>query len=311
VGAHSRPAPLRSPLVSAVIPAYNSAHTILRAIASAWKQEYRALEVVVVDDGSIDNTRAVVASLACPSIRLVSLGANRGAAAARNAGIRAARGVYVGFLDADDVWLPRKLALQVQMMEQNPSLALVTCDSFVMSPSGNVIARSHEQHPPASGARAWEALLAQNFIPTPTVLARRQDLEALGGFDPQMAIGEDLDLWIRLALRGPIGVVPEVLAHIYDEPESLMKRNCTREYQVVWPMIQRYLRLQRSNLSGRQTRAIIGRRCFSFASNLYERGAYFRSAALFGRSAVSRFRTLKSLVNVPRALLRPLWPASL
>jgi hypothetical protein len=87
----------------------------------------------------------------------------------------------VAFLDADSVWLPKKLSLQVRMMERNSDATLVTCDSFLVGPRGAVVSRSHERHPPDSGSDAWVTLLAHNFIPTATVLARRTLLIVAGG----------------------------------------------------------------------------------------------------------------------------------
>lgn len=298
---------LDKPLVSVVISACNSADTILRAIASAWKQDYRPIEVIVVDDASTDGTQELVCSISHRDLRVIALSTKRGAAMARNTGIQAALGKYVAFLDADDVWLPKKLSLQVRKMERNSDATLVTCDSSFVGPRGAVVSRSHERQPPDSGSDAWVTLLAHNFIPTTTVLARRTDLIVAGGFNPEFRAGEDLDLWIRLGLLGEIAVIREVLVHIHDRPGSLMKGNRSQEYKIVWPMVSGHLKRQRHQLTSQQVRAVTGQRCFSLASTLYEDCEYLRSAVLFGRSTLSGFRTMKSLLNVPRALLRPLW----
>jgi glycosyltransferase involved in cell wall biosynthesis len=289
-------------MTSVVIPAYNAAATIERAIRSVLIQD-EPIEIVVVDDGSTDETAGMVRSFTDERIVVLRSEANRGAAAARNLGIAWSRGKYVAFLDADDAWRPDKLAIQVKMMERDPGLVLCTCDSVFVGPSGEIRRRSHAYRPPVSGPDAWRALLTYSFIATPTVLARRDDLVALGGFNEALPVAEDLDLWIRLALRGSVGVVREVLVEIHDQPDSLLKRHRHDESEYVMRLLDGHLAALQHRLAGSEVRRIRGQRLFECAAIAYWHRQHRRSAALFWQAALCGTRPLKSMLNVPRAIL--------
>ena len=111
----------KTPKVSVIIPTYNRAHLVGRAIRSVLNQTYQDFEIIVVDDGSTDNTEEVVKSFNDPRIRYIRHEKNRGGSAACNTGIRAARGEYIAFQDSDDEWLPEKLEKQMQVFENTPT----------------------------------------------------------------------------------------------------------------------------------------------------------------------------------------------
>src|ERR1700722_9130709 len=118
---------MTSPFVPSLIPAFNAAATIRRAIDSALGQTYQNLEVVVVDDGSRDTTSEIAASYERDDVRLIRLSSNQGASGAVNEGIAAAKGEFIAFLDADDEWLPTKLAKQIAALQSNPRAVTATC----------------------------------------------------------------------------------------------------------------------------------------------------------------------------------------
>lgn len=291
--------------VSVIIPAFNAAATIARALASVRAQEGVGTEIIVIDDASCDGTADAVRAAIRPgeNITLLQLPLNSGVSAARNAGIRLARAPYLAFLDADDIWLPGKLQRQVATITADPAITLVSCNSQQTDAEGRPLKEGHVNRPPVQGADAWKTLLVYNFLPTPTVLTRTALVRELGGFDEQLAVGEDLDLWIKLATRGKITVLPEVLINYYDLNDSLMKRHRRQTGDIVQPMIERHIREQASKLSDAEIRHMRGSRSFQMACDLFFSGSYRPSMSLFIQAARCGTRPLKSLSYLPRALM--------
>lgn len=291
--------------VSVIIPAFNAAATIGRALESVRAQDGVGIEVIVIDDASKDHTAEVVRAAIRPgeNITLLQLPANSGASAARNAGIRLARGRYLAFLDADDIWLPGKLRRQVVAIESDPAITLVSCNSQQASADGTPLKEGHVNRPPVQGEEAWKTLLVYNFLPTPTVLTHTALVRELGGFDEALAVGEDLDLWIKLAVRGKVMVLPEILINYYDLNNSLMKRHIRQTGMIVTPMIERHLSEHGAKLSTSEIRRMRGTRSFQTACDLFFSGSYRASISLFIQSARCGIRPLKSLSYLPRALL--------
>ena len=196
--------------ISVVIPAYNQARYVAEAIDSALAQLRKPLEVIVVDDGSTDETPAVLQRYGAP-VRVIRQ-RNAGIGAARNAGVAAARGDYVAFLDADDVWHPRKLFLQMLRFDRDPQLGLVHCgaewfDDATGRPLGIDLAGG-EGWIAADLLRFERAVIAAGWS---TPLLPRRVLEEAGGFDVRLPSAEDWDLFVRVARRYRAGYVPEVL----------------------------------------------------------------------------------------------------
>ncbi len=197
------------PLVSVIIPAYNAAPFIRAALRSVAAQTYRNLEVIVVDDGSTDDTCEQV--LGCdPTITLVRQ-PNGGAAVARNTGIERSHGAYVAFLDADDVWLPRKVERLVDALERRPGVAAAYHGYAAIDEAGMVIGqpviRTHN-------GDFLEAMLLSCLFGPPMAMIRRACLDRIGLFDPALRLGQDWDLFLRMALAGcQFHGVPEVLVH--------------------------------------------------------------------------------------------------
>jgi glycosyltransferase involved in cell wall biosynthesis len=194
-----------TPAVSVVIPLYNKAPYVHRALSSVFDQSFQDLEVVVVDDGSTDAGGEIVAAMQDPRLRLIRQ-ANAGVAAARNVGVGASRGRWVAFLDADDTWRPDRLARQFAALLRTPDVAWAS-GAFVTTRRGRTL-------PIAETPDAWfaeadvlkDALLilgAGWTLWTGTVMVRRDVFAQLGGFDPMLKVGEDVFLWARLAVQYP------------------------------------------------------------------------------------------------------------
>ena len=201
------------PLVSVVIPVYNRAHLISRAISSALAQTYRNLEIIVVDDASTDDLAVTLSKLADPRLRCMSHPRNRGAAAARNTGIAASAGEFVAFLDSDDVWLPDKLVHQVTAMRgQSPEVAGHVCayDCLKIGDRPRVIVSDWDSH---SFRRSQ--LFGCTCGPGTTLLCRRDVFTAIGPFDEELRRLEDWDWLLRLSEKGyRLLASPAVLARV-------------------------------------------------------------------------------------------------
>jgi glycosyltransferase involved in cell wall biosynthesis len=204
-----------------VIPAYNCRRFIARAVASVRAQTRPVDEIVVVDDGSTDDTAAVVASLG-GDIRLLKQ-ANAGPGAARNRGVRSARSELIAFLDADDEWFPGAVAELAAAAEAYPDVGLVSADCAEIDENGTELSASwYAKHGvtsriAAARARPMENALAQlarcNFINTNLALVRSEVVMRAGGFREDIRYGEDLELWLRMAMHGSVIVLPRVLGH--------------------------------------------------------------------------------------------------
>jgi len=212
------------PPVTVLIPAYNASGTIERALSSVWCQNYPEVEVIIVDDGSIDDTSHRVEKMGTANLRLIRLDQNRGVATAMNIGIREARTEYIAFLDADDEWLPNKLRRQLAVIDAQPEMSFISCGSQVVDLRGRIVATFGLELPPYGPSDFWRALLRKSYVAKPTVVARRIKLLETGGFEESLKISEDQDLWIKLALNGEVGCVSEVLVRIYQTSDSLMNR---------------------------------------------------------------------------------------
>ncbi len=291
--------------ISVIIPAYNAAQTISRAIESVRIQDMDSMEIIVVDDGSADDTYDVTASLVRPdeTFHVLKMPQNSGVSAARNMGIRHAKGKFLAFLDADDIWLPGKLKQQIAAIKQDPRITLVSCNSKLISESGEHLKEGHVNRPPVEGDEAWKTLLIYNFLPTPTVLTYRHLVTEMGGFDETLAVGEDLDLWIRLAILGKVRVLKDILINYYDSTDSLMKRHIWQTQAIVQPMLEKHLNRQHSKLSSSEVRHIRGTQSFQMGCNLYFAGAFLPSIPPFLKAAYFGIRPVKSATYIPRALL--------
>lgn len=212
-------APLHVPRVSVVIPAYNAAWCIRRAVDSVLAQDFRDLELIVVDDGSSDATAEVLATYGT-ALTLVRQ-ANGGLSHARNRGIAQARGHYVAFLDADDWWRPAKLSRQVALLENRAEVLFCSTTTSVVTQEGG--------HLPdwccrPCGNDALACIFQVNAFVAgsgSSVMARRVAFDRIGGFDETLRSLEDIDMWMRLAAVGGYACIDEALTVIEKRGDSM------------------------------------------------------------------------------------------
>jgi len=187
------------PSVTVILPAHNAARFVARAVGSVIAQTHGTFELIVVDDGSSDDTAARVRAFADERVRLVSLAANVGVSAARNLALREARAPIVAFLDADDECMPERLATQLGFLEAHPEVDVVGSAILAVDVAGRPL--GYRTYPCGHGDIVRRLPLASPLA-MPTVVARRDALVDAGGFDSRLDLVEDYDLLNRLALRG-------------------------------------------------------------------------------------------------------------
>jgi glycosyltransferase involved in cell wall biosynthesis len=211
------------PRVSVLVPAYNAARYLPAAIDSVVCQTYADWELILVDDGSTDETRSVVHSYVATlgmKLRYVYQ-SNRGLPAARNTGIREAQGEFIAILDADDVWLPTRLARGVAVMDSSPCVGLVHSRVARINVDGDIVGYLGFLRKYQAGKIAVGIYTRRANVLCPTVLFRKQCLDVVGLFDETMRATEDRDLWFRIAERYEIAYIDEILAHSRVTPGSM------------------------------------------------------------------------------------------
>lgn len=193
-------------MVSVIIPTWNRASFVSEAIQSVLKQTRHDFELIVVDDGSTDNTREVVAKYGS-RVRYIYQ-ANQGVSAARNTGIRLAQGEYLAFLDSDDLWQKRKLAVQLEAMQAEPSVKICYTNEIWRRDGKHL--NQKKKHQKYSGW-IFEPMLPLCLISASSILLAREVFDEVGVFDENLPVCEDYDLWLRLAMRYPITFVDQPL----------------------------------------------------------------------------------------------------
>src|SRR5438093_2339745 len=193
---------MTTPLVSVVIPVYNAARFVRETLESVFAQSCRDFEVVCSDDGSTDDSVAVITNVASAhrqAVHVVS-GQRGGQTVAKNRGAAVAKGRYLAFLDADDLWYPRKLQQQVEVLESDPQAVLVHCDFDDIDEAGQLLGR-RVAAPVRTDKKKdlWEQLLGPRaWILNSVMMVRRTAFEQIGGFDPDVGLDDEADICLRL-----------------------------------------------------------------------------------------------------------------
>jgi glycosyltransferase involved in cell wall biosynthesis len=201
---------MSAPLISVVMPAYNAKHYVAEAVQSILDQTFRDFEFVIIDDGSTDRTPAILERYAARDhrIRLISR-PNKGLVATLNEGLGLARGELIARMDADDVALPERFALQVAFLRAHPEVVCLGGAVRVIDAAGRILL---DDRRPLDDATLQEmALTGHTPLIHPAVMMRRDDVMAVGGYDEAMKQSEDLDLWLRLGERGALASLPDFI----------------------------------------------------------------------------------------------------
>ncbi len=229
------------PMISVVIPCYNAERWISATLRSVLAQNWPKLDIIVVDDGSSDRSAEIVRTQ-FPDVRLLEQ-TNSGVAAARNLGIAHAKGDWIAFVDADDIWLPEKLHAQWQALEHHPETRMAYTAWHVWpcsnpEPESSLLAdldkRSNDiRHWDGPSGWIYPDLLEDCCVWTSTVLIQRSLFEEIGVFDEKLRIGEDYDLWLRASQVTPIIRIPKPMALYRMHPDSITKKAPDTNYQAL------------------------------------------------------------------------------
>lgn len=235
-------------LVSIIIPTYNAGQYIREALSSALSQNYQNFEIIVIDDGSTDDTEEIIKKYFIKdNIHYIQTKHSGLASMARNTGLKASKGHYIAFLDADDTWTPDKLKLQIELFDE--ATALVYSD-------GEIIGQSKKNGQKYSDlvkfykGHVFHKLILKNFIATSSVVVKKSALDELGMFseNPKLRVGEDYDLWLRIAQKYKIKYSPKILFSYRIHPDSVTK-NKTKAYKNISYLYKKWLK---KNLSPKE-----------------------------------------------------------
>ena len=240
----------KKPTVSIIIPTYNRAHLVGRAIESVLNQTYQDFEIIVVDDDSTDNTQKVVNEFQKKDkrIKYIKMNVNKGSAAARNIGIKIARGDYIAFLDSDDEWLPEKLEKQIRLFFANKNLGFVSCNTIILNFSGQKkaeykISRSHNY---------FLTLLERNIIcSSSSVIIKKGIIGDIGYFDENLRLAQDWEMWIRVAQKYAFDFMPEPLLKYYSHSNGYISKTYKNSLNYI---LQKYRTYYRRNFFVYSTR---------------------------------------------------------
>lgn len=260
--------------VSVVIPTFNASSMITQAIDSVLAQTVRPAEIIVVDDGSTDDTRQRLAGY--PGLVRYVYQMNQGVSAARNRGVGIAEQEFVAFLDADDVWHPRKLQLQMEVFGRHPTLALLGTVEFDW-PTREFPNLGCISSAPRVTFVTWPQLVVRNRLATSSIVVRRAVLDQAGTFDTALQGPEDRDIWLRVAEIARVGNLELPLTGYRDVPGSVSKQ-ATRCQTSMLRILQK---IDKRELW--QGRRLLRRKAYSY---VYHSCAYLHGAAGNHRRAI-------------------------
>lgn len=283
--------------------AYNAEQYIELAIESVLQQSFSDLELVIVNDGSTDQTLDVINKFAIQDNRIKVLSQeNQGQTVAKNEGIRASSGDFIGFCDADDIWTKDKLRKQLNVFEQDLKVGVVYTDTASIDASGQFIkVRKAESKPEG---KITEKLLMDNFIPFGTALVRSEVLESVGGFNTKYRMGIDWDLWLRVSLSWEFAYLQEQL-YLYREWENQMSRNFKKRFDYSIMILQDFEAVNKGRLPKKLIRKALAdiHATFAYHSVLYE-GHSLQSFRHLIKAVLLGVDSVKTLRRVGRTLLK-------
>ena len=261
-------------MVSVIVPTFNRAHMIGRAIRSVLNQTYGDFEIIVVDDGSADNTEEVVAAFEDERVRYIRLEENSGTSAApRNAGIKAARGDYIALLDSDDEWLPQKLEKQIDKFKSVSSdVGVVYCGFvFISQESGEKLGEVI----PAERGDVFKCLLENLILGDTTPLVKKECFDKVGGYETEFLSCQSWDMWTRISKYYKFDFVPDILCrfHMHSKQNTA---SVSRQIQGIDRLTNKYYKYLSRNMLFNRFRQM-GFLCTS-QYDFAQAGKYFKEA---------------------------------
>jgi glycosyltransferase involved in cell wall biosynthesis len=276
-----------APLVSVIIPTYNREKIISRAIDSVFAQTCQDFEIIVLDDGSQDSTKAVADAYG-PRVKYFWQ-ENKGIAGARNAGMHRASGSHIAFLDSDDYWLPRKLERQMALFADHPEYGMVACQCGSVQIDGTY----REKNRPGKSGWILYDLFNKNFIRTSSAVITRTCLEKVGGFDEALREGEEYDYWLRIAAEFAVGFINEPLTVYVDNTDGMSTDSLTGRLHRLKVLEKKYLK---KKIPPHMYRRRIADTCHYIGRHYIEKGSRTEGLAYLRRAQKLYPAYLKNLV---------------
>ncbi len=210
---------MENPIVSVIMPTFNREVLLIEAVDSVLRQSYKYWELIIVDDGSVDNTASVIKSRYGhePRIKYISQ-PNQGQSVARNNGVEASTGEYVAFLDSDNVWEPHRLQEGVAVLIENPNVGLCYADVIYIDAQGDEL---HRVNMPRYSGLVFPKLIVDNFVSMNTVMVRRAVLPSMRPFNQSNRLDEDYELWLDMSVKNEYCYIPQYLARYRIEGERI------------------------------------------------------------------------------------------
>lgn len=248
------------PRVSVIIPAYNAASYTIEAVESILNQTFKDFEIIVVDDGSTDNTKKLLQPyIDCCKIDYIYK-ENGGASSARNMGIKASKGQYVACLDCDDLWLPDKLKICTEFLDKNPEVGLVYTRVCFIDLHGNIVGIPGGC---CYSGMVFEKLIGNNFIVNSTPVVKKGCFAKVGLFDESIFYPADWDMWLRISEHYPIAYLDTILTKYRVRERSNFEKNIELAKSEIFKVLEKTFRA-RTYLSRKLKRKAISH--ISFAS---------------------------------------------
>jgi len=290
----------KGPLVSVITPTYNRSEFIEETVKSVLGQTMEDFEFLIIDDGSYDDTKSVLDSyLADDRIRYFYQ-ENQGQSVARNIGLKNSRGRFICFIDSDNVWLPDKLAVQISMMQDNPSVDVIYGDCILIDKQSREVGVKNIRR--YSGHIAPQ-MLKDNCVSMNTAMARRQCFDELGGMNGKRRVADDYDLWLRFSAKYKFLYVPEYFAKyrvMDDQISSDKRRRFEANERIIHDFLQEF------------PEAVTARQAKDGLATFYARKARYYATISERRTALES--VFRSLMCQPfglapwRSLVRVLFP---
>jgi glycosyltransferase involved in cell wall biosynthesis len=265
------------PAVSVIIPTYNRAKLLGRAIQSILAQTYQDFELIIVDDGSTDDTESLVKSFNSEKIRYIRHKKNRGASAARNTGIRSAKGEYIALQDSDDEWMPEKLEKQMRAFATAPPEVGVVYTGFY------IIANNKKKYMPSASitpkdGNIFSSIIKGEYLVSPqTIVVKRECFERAGMFDEHFPAMEDWEMSLRLSRHYHFKYINEPLVLYSLQPDSISRNKSalTKSYKMI---LERYFE------DIRQDKRLLAKHYLRLGHFLYSNGELRQGKDYFARS---------------------------
>jgi glycosyltransferase involved in cell wall biosynthesis len=260
-------------LISVIIPTYNRSDLICEAVSSVLDQTYQNWEVIVVDDGSEDNTKSALGSFLNDHRINYVYQKNQGQSVARNNGIALSTGNYICFLDSDNKWLPEKLKVSVDAALENPDVDVIYGDNITIDINGDELSRDTMKK---YSGRITYRLLRDNFISMNTTMTKRRCFEEMGGLDEGDRLAEDYELWLRMSTRYSFLHIP-VYVGFYRVMENQLSTDKDKRFAANFKIINEFIERYPNSVTWGQKRR-------GFSGFFWRKASYEKSVGRYSRA---------------------------